>query len=384
MKSFQIYHSVENLPKTWNALVAHDIFLQTSYLKAFEEASPGNIQLFYIGIFNDDVLIGVAIIQRVKLYLKDMFRTIKVSCVKEFFRDVVSKILKGTILVIGNLTHTGQHGLFFQKENLLQKDFLNLVFEALEVIKNDIKAAQNKTIRAIMFKDYFVDDTIHMESGFFKYKKLHKVTVQPNMVMPINPEWTFTKDYFSALNKKYKSRYKRARTKLNAIKSVELDLEAIQLNSKRLHKLYLNVSNNARFNTFLLPENHFHSFKKHLKANFKVFGYYLDDELVGFYTLLLNNDTLETYFLGYDSEYQYSHQLYLNMLFDMAEYAIENHFKGIVYARTAMEIKSSVGAKSKEMQVYIKHTDGFINAVLKQIFSLMNPKQHWEERHPFK
>ena len=68
----------------------------------------------------------------------------------------------------------------------------------------------------------------------------------------------------------------------------------------------------------------------------------------------------------------------------MAEYAIENHFKCIVYARTAMEIKSSVGAKSKEMQVYIKHTDGFINAVLKQIFSLMNPKQHWEERHPFK
>lgn len=384
MKSFQIYHAVESLPNTWDALVIHDIFLQTSYLKGLEKASPSNIQLFYIGIFNNDVLIGVAIIQRVKLYLKDMFRTIKVSCIKEFFRDVVSKILKGNVLVIGNLTHTGQHGLFFQKENISQKDYLNLVFEALEVIKNDIKATQNKTIRAIMFKDYFLDDTIHHDADFFKGEKLHKVMVQPNMVMAVNPEWTSINSYFSALSKKYKVRYKRARTKLNAVKSVELDLETIQLNSKKLHKLYLNVSNNARFNTFLLPENHFYSFKNHLKDNFKVFGYYLDEELVGFYTLLLNNDTLETYFLGYDAEHQYNNQLYLNMLYDMAEYAIENHFKYIVYARTAMEIKSSVGAKAKGMQVYIKHTNSFINAVLKQIFSLMNPKQHWEERHPFK
>ena len=147
--------------------------------------------------------------------------------------------------------------------------------------------------------------------------------------------------------------------------------------------MYLNVSNNAKFNTFLLPENHFFSLKNHLKDSFKIFGYYLDGELVGFYTLILNNDVLETYFLGYYSEHQYNNQLYLNMLYDMAKFAIDNHFKTVVYARTAMEIKSSVGAKPISMQVYIKHTNWVVNAILKQIFSLMNPKQNWEERHPF-
>lgn len=383
MKSFQIYTSVERLPKTWNTLVAHDVFLQTSYLKGLEEASPNNIQIFYIGIFNDDILIGGAIIQRVQLYLKDMFRTIQVSCVKEFFRDVLSKILKGNILVIGNLTHTGQHGLFFQKKNIAQANYLDLVFEALEGVKNNIRATQNKTIRAIMLKDYFEDDTMHLEHRFLDDKKLHKVTVQPNMIMSINPEWISINDYFSALNKKYKARYKRARIKLGAIKSVELELETIELNSKRLHKLYLNVSNNAKFNTFLLIENHFYSLKKHLKDNFKVFGYYLNNELVGFYTLLLNNENLETYFLGYDSEHQHNNQLYLNMLYDMAKYGIENGFSNIVYARTAMEIKSSVGAKPKPMVIYLKHTNGLINGLLKQVFRFMNPTQDWEERHPY-
>ena len=239
MKSFQIYQSVHELPNQWDALVLHDIFLQSCYLKALQEASPNNIQLFYVGVFDDESLVGVAIIQRVQLYLKDMFRTIKVSCAKEFFRDVVSKILKGNILVAGNLTHTGQHGLYFNEEYIDQTTYLNLVFEALEIIKTTIKHTQGKTIRAILFKDYFENDTIHKQETIFKTNKLHKVTVQPNMMMAIRPNWTTTAHYTSDLNKKYKDRYKRAKNKLGVIKCEELSLETIQKESKKLYEMYL-------------------------------------------------------------------------------------------------------------------------------------------------
>ena len=76
--------------------------------------------------------------------------------------------------------------------------------------------------------------------------------------------------------------------------------------------------------------------------------------------------------------------MYLNMLYDMADFAIKNEFTSIVYARTAMEIKSSVGAKPQKMFVYLKHTNLCMNIILKRIFKLMNPTQEWEERHPFK
>ena len=384
MIHYTIYNSFENLPLNWNTFVLHDIFLQTPYLKALEEASPQNIQLFYIGVFKGDVLVGIAIIQRVQLYLENMFRNTKVSCVKTFFKDLVSKILKGNILVVGNLTHTGQHGIFFNNNIVSQLQFFEIINAALKDIMESIKINQKKTIRAIMFKDYFKDDPIHDAKEVFYSTKLHQISVQPNMILSINPEWLKFDNYMSSLNKKYRDRYKRARKKLNSIKSSELSLIDIKNHTPELHQLYMNVSNNAKFNTFLLPENHFYSLKLQLQENFKVYGYYLKDTLVGFYSLILNNNDLETYFLGYDETHQYPNQLYLNMLYDMVKFGIENKFSSVVYARTAMEIKSSIGAKGKPMLVYLKHTNGLLNAILKQIFKLMNPSQDWQERHPFK
>ena len=148
--------------------------------------------------------------------------------------------------------------------------------------------------------------------------------------------------------------------------------------------LYKNVSDNARVNSFILNKNHFKLLKGELKDNFKVFGYFIDEVLVGFFTLIINNQALETYFLGYNPEFQYKHQLYLNMLYDMAQFAIENNVKAIVYARTAMEIKSSVGAKPKAMFIYMKHTNFIANSVLQIIFKYLNPVTKWVERHPFK
>ena len=384
METYRIYYSFKELPSAWNSLVEHDVLLQKSYLKALEEASPSNIQLFYIGVFKDKDLVGGAIVQRVQLYLKDMFRKTKVSCIKELVQDIVSKVLKGNILVVGNLTHTGQHGIFYLKDKIDTAAYLNAVSGALNSLKKEIKTTQNKKIRAFLWKDYFLEDPIHLEKHFFKKQMLYKIAVQPNMIMPVRSQWQTLGDYVGSMTKKYRDRFKRARKKFNAILIEELSLEAVYKEGPRLHELYLNVSNNAKFNTFLLPDNHFYSLKLQLGKRFKIFGYYIDNELVGFYTLLLNNSDLETYFLGYDKAHQYPNQLYLNMLYDMAQYAIENKFSTVVYARTAMEIKSSVGAEPKAMVVYLKHTNGVMNMVLKLIFRLMNPKQNWNERHPFK
>lgn len=384
MKTFQIYSSYTELPEAWKQVTAHDVFLQPNYFKALEKVSPENIQFYYIGVFNEGVLVGVAIIQRVQLYLKDMFRKTSVSCLKTFFQSVVAKILKGNILVVGNLMHTGQHGMFYDGNLISATDYLKIVFDSLEALKIEIKETQNKKIRVVMLKDFFEDDAIHNQKEMFLSQKLHNVFVQPNMIMTIRKNWLAIQDYSDGLKKKYRTRFKRTKKKFGNITSTELDVKQIQESSARIYELYLNVSNNAKFNTFILPKFHFYNLKVELEENFKVFGYYLNDELVGFYSLILNNETLETCFLGYDTLHQHPNQLYLNMLYDMTKYAIDNAFAEIVFARTAMEIKSSVGANPKGMRIYLKHTNSFINAILKQVFKLMNPPRDWEERHPFK
>lgn len=357
--------------------------LQSAYLMMLENASPETITCYFIGIFKNNELVGTTLIQRAELYARDMFRKNGASPLKHCLRDALSLILKGNILVFGNLTHTGQHGYSFNANKISASDFLDTIFKALEELKEKIKQTNGKKIRLYLFKDYYEDDFVVQNHKRLKEFQFSKAFAQPNMVLDIKSDWKTNQDYLGALVAKYRKRYKTARKKAKRIETKELSLEAISANSSRLYALYKNVSDNAKFNTFILPENHFSELKKQLDENFRLYGYYLENELIGFYTLILNNSTLETYFLGYDAEHQYKNQLYLNMLYDMVEFAIENNFKDVVYARTAMEIKSSVGARPYDMSMYLKHTNRFLNAILKQLFNLMSPKRNWEERHPF-
>lgn len=368
----------------WHSVSAHDIFLQVTYFKALEASTPQHITCYYIGVFVDENLVGIALVQHVKLYLKDMFRKTNVSFIKSQLQASISKLLKGNILVVGNLMHTGQHGMYYEANSISYTNYINSIFNALDALKTRIRENHNKTIRIVMFKDFFTSDTVYNNKILFSSKKLHRVFVQPNMVMPVKKTWLSIDDYTSSLTKKYRARYKRANKKLGAIVCRELNLEAVKSNASVLFSLYSNVSKNAKFNTFTLTQNHFYQLKLELKYNFKVFGYYLNNELIGFYTLILNGNVLETYFLGYDTKHQQPNQLYLNMLYSMVNFAIDNKFKAIIYARTAIEIKSSVGAKPEAMSIYLKHTNAFANMLLNQVFKFMNPSQDWKERHPFK
>ena len=384
MIHYKIYYNVSEIPDTWNLLPTKDVFLKTSFLKGLESSSPSNISSYYLGVFESEKLVGIAIIQRVKMYLNDVFRKTSNRWIKQISKKLISKIIRGNALVVDNLMHTGQHGLF-QLESISQKEYLDTVYKAIKELKLEIKQRFNKKVRIVAFKEYFEDDSIHNNLDFFKAHHLYKVQAQPNMIFSVLKQWKSSEDYIISFNKKYRRRYKTARKKSANLELKELDEDFIRTHSKNIFQLYENVSDNARVNSFKLPENHFLSLKVGLKASFKLFGYFLNDELVGFYSLILNSNKLETYFLGYNKALQHKHQMYLNMLFNMVFFGIENNFKTIVYARTAMEIKSSIGAKPHTMHIYLKHTNNFIaNTVLKCIVKYMNPIQIWEERHPFK
>jgi hypothetical protein len=93
---------------------------------------------------------------------------------------------------------------------------------------------------------------------------------------------------------------------------------------------------------------------------------------------------MDTYFLGYDENVQREKMLYLNMLYDMIAYSINKGFKEIIFARTALEIKSSVGAKPEEMFGFIQHSNPLLNKKMEQLFCYLEPQKEWNQRNPFK
>jgi hypothetical protein len=68
----------------------------------------------------------------------------------------------------------------------------------------------------------------------------------------------------------------------------------------------------------------------------------------------------------------------------MTTYGIENGFERIIFGRTALEIKSSVGATPVHMSGFIFHTNKLINRFIGTIFTKLEPTLQWQQRHPLK
>lgn len=377
--SFQIYSSAKDLPSTWDNLATNNIFLSRNYLEILEKEAPVNMQCNFIGLFHNQILVGLAISQFINLSNVQSFGE-RDTCLKTKIRSFVFKNLSSNVLVIGNNMLTGQNGHCFSIE-LPTKEGLLLLENAAKELDKKLSEKNLKTHLTI-FKDFSESEIQNFKLP--EFKSYFKFSTQPNMIFQIRDNWHTFEDYVENKNKKYRDQYKRARKKADAIRKRKLSLEEIKKYNTRIHVLYMNVAKNAPFNTFYLPENHFEYFKKTLHDKFLFYGYFIEEELIGFNTLIKNGNDIDTYFLGYDENYQREKMLYLNMLYDMIGYSINKGFKRIIFARTALEIKSSVGAKPFKMYGLMKHSNPLINLILPKIFGYFEPKLEWQERNPFK
>ena len=373
-----IYSHVDELPKNWDVLAKDNIFLSRKYLEVLQEAAPSNIICHFIGIFNETELVAIAISQYLDFNQIECYgnkRQVNNVSIKNF----LFKKFASSILVIGNNMLTGQHA-FEIAESANKSSVLVALNDAAIELKSRFEK-KGTSIHMTTFKDFIVTEIEGFSLPAFSSDL--RFSVQPNMILDIKKEWILEEDYVNAFTKKYRSQYKRGRSKCIGVEKRELTLVDILANEDELYELYLHVACNAPFNTFYLPKHHFSLFKKKLGSNFMLFGYFLDEKLIGFKTIINNGEELDSYFLGYDDSIQKEKMLYLNMLYDMTGHAIIHGFKKIVFGRTALEIKSSIGATPETMIGLMRHSNKAINYFLPFFFNYLEPKIVWKERSPF-
>ena len=371
--------SINELPKNWDYFSTSNTFLSTKYLKILNLASPENMTCHYIGFYRNEALVGIAIAQFFDLNKQKNFGE-RDRCIKTSIRNFVFKNLASHVLMIGNNMLTGQNAYQFDTKIDPKIAFQSLT-EATQKLK-ELYKSKGKKIHLTSYKDFNESDIENIKSK--ETKKLYTFCTQPNMVFEIPRLWVSELDYVAALSKKYRDQYKRARKKCEGIEKRKLSLPDIINQEDTIYNLYLHVAQNAPFNTFFLPKNHFSVFKEYMTDHFLFYGYYFNNKMIGFNTLIKNGTVMETYFLGYDETTQKDKMLYLNMLYDMIGYSIKKKFKQIVFARTALEIKSSVGARPIDMFGLIEHENKLLNWQMERIFTYIEPKTIWKERNPFK
>jgi hypothetical protein len=369
----EIYNSIEEIVEQWMYLAPEDYYWQFSYHMALENALPQGLTPYYAIITEADRPIGLVYMQHKRI---DMSTAIRGK--KNVFSRLLLSWLNMDTLVVGNLLLTGKYGFSF-RENIssdVQFNFVNLVVEKMTARLLESKI----NIGPIIIKDFFEEECAKEEvmPTFTKFK------VQPNMIASVRPEWREKIDYAEAMKSKARIRYRRARKKMSNITCKELTLSQIKEHKEVMYSLYKNISEQAAFNLFVLHPNYFYSLKENLGEKLIVCGYFKDGEMIAFYTMMSNSGHVDAHFLGYNKEVNKTDQIYLNMLFDMMEEAIEERASKVCLSRTAMAIKSSVGAEPNLMYCYLKHHRPFLNKLVPYIVQYLYKEEEWEERNPFK
>lgn len=371
--SYSLYRKANEIPNNWDD-ISNNIFLSISYLKSQEKSVPKNMSYFYLAVYKNNEIIGKSVLQLINLNKNNLFK----------FRDNtlknnILKRMKLNLLCVGNIMLTGEHS-YELKSTAHEENFIFLLSLAISEVRKICKTENNK-VHLLLIKDFYSSKLKQLRKNFPNYKSF---SVQPNMILEISKSWNSFDDYKESLKTKYRTRCKRVFVKSSSITFKELNEKEIKKSENKIYHLYLNVLKNTKVSPYILPHNFFYEKKRQLKDNYIFIAGYHENEIICFYSLLKNKTQLQSGFLGYDLNFFREKQLYNRMLFEMTEFAILNEFKSLSLSRTALEIKSTIGAKPHDAFGLIKHSNPFINFFLIKILNLIYKPEKWVARSPFK
>ncbi len=384
-----LFSSVDDIPfDHWNKVLSNEkLPLSIPYLAAIEAQPARNMNFHYAIVYKDIFPVAVLYFQEFDFSLANISRNVNVARIESVIKGLKKMVgisingsegVSARLLVFGNTYTTGEYGFHFtsdfDKENLS-----DIILQT----SDKIIAGQKKQgkINAILLKDFY--KTREQQLREIKNNSFHIFNVQPSMELTIQPEWKSFEDYLSAFSSKYRVRAKSALKKGGRLTQREFTADDILLHYEKIMQLYTNVEEKADFQLVTISKKYFYDLKIALENNFIFKAFFLEDDLVAFATLLHGNDCLEANFVGMNYEYNLENCIYQNILYDDVKMAIDLKVKTLYFGRTALEIKSTLGAEPLDMFLFIKHTNSITNSILGTVMA--NLKQaEWIQRRPFK
>jgi len=367
----------ENL---WHQIIPENkLLMRYPYLTAVENSSEITHKHRYVLIYKNDEPVAAAIFNIVDIGGED-FGSVKQE-IKASTQRMVDK-LKGKatlrVLICGNVHLSGEHGFHYNDE-IKPRDAYHALAEAAYRIRQTERYRGRVHIQLI--KDFYHGEFENLEHlKLFKYRKFE---VDPNMIVYIRDTWKIFDDYLDSMKSKYRKRATSAVKKGLALERRILTAEEIKEFQERINELYENVAAKAKFRIIKIPVEYFYYLKENLQEDFEFLGYFLDGKMVGFTCSIFWGENCEGHTIGLDYEFNTKYSIYQNILYDDIKTAIKHNKKTVIFGRTAIEIKSAVGAEPADMQCFIRHPNAITNRLLKPIFRHIKTS-NWTQRSPFK
>lgn len=384
-KNALYFSSVENISsEIWEDLgCENNWYFNSKYLLALAKNNP-QLQFSYIILLNEQQKpVLFATLQTVDFYLDSVQNglqsmTERIKCVGRKLR-ILSPEKSFKILTVGNTFVSGEHGIFI-KENLDKKKLIKELANAVVQYVNSDKILK-KEISAFMLKD-FVKKSLFITDELRGYG-YNSFNVEPNMVLYIDKNWTNFEDYLQAMKTKFRVKAKKAITQSADLIVKKVTQENSHKFLPKIAELYKSVSASSNFNLGEFNVKTYQTLKENLTDNYIVQVYCLNDNIVGFLSAMINQNSLDAHFVGIDYKYNRQYAVYQRMLYDYITIAINKKLSIINFGRTASEIKSSVGAVPQDLTIYLRHKKTIPNRLLKPFLKRIQPTP-FRQNFPFK
>ncbi|MCH2083165.1 MAG: GNAT family N-acetyltransferase [Saprospiraceae bacterium] len=374
--SFAVFKEIDYIYDFWQfELAENNLLLEYTYLKNLEKEPVKDYQPFYFLFRKQDRIIGLAYAQLIHVSLLENLQWTKSGTFTHRLKKWLAGKMSFNFFVCGNTMFTGEHGFIFDESLIERETFVGILSDSMDYYAQNMLSQK---VHLLGLKDLDVDSQILRSRGYAIDPFL------PNMNLNLPEVWDTMDDYLDALSSKYRVRAKRAFKKAKDIAFIELTEAQIRQYQARIIQLYREVVSKAVFNVVSVPDSYFLDFKRSFPEEFRLFACFDHQEVIGFYTSFKNGKDLEAHYLGFDLGKNRKYQLYLNMLYKLIAVGIEERVEKVIFGRTSMAIKSSVGAEAVHPYNYVRHTKGFMNQCLPAILKYFSPKENWEPRHPFK
>lgn len=372
----------------WRSLCeeGQNFLLSAPYLAALEQHPYKGMCFHYVLAYKNNDPVAILYYQETDVHITNVDKNVdtkKVGDTTSFFskaKGVIASSLeniKTRLLINGNLLQSGPHGSYFKKELSVEEQAL-IVDMAWQKVVNSNRSG--KKIRGVLIKDISPE----LETTLLALDSdLTPFVVQPNMVSAIRPEWKSFEDVLSDFSSKYRVRAKGAVKKSDHLQVRELDEKAIEERNDKIMELFKNVESGADFHMVSIHPRYFVDLKAALAEMFIVKGYFDGEELIGFYSYIKGFGSNYASFVGLNYDYNRDCALYQNILYGLLDDSIKDGAASIDLARTAMEIKSTMGAEPQTYSLLVRHLNGFTNSIVRRFIQNLRPKE-WVQRKPFK
>lgn len=367
---FRLAKSLDAIAEEWSAWDSPeaDIWQSSAYLRTLSKASPVRLSPRYLLIHHRDG----RLLARVPLQVLAFNLGASLRGGIPTWKRWLANLVGSKLLVCGNALLTGNH--LWESTEEARFALATLISEVLPQI------ARMEGANALLVKDFFARQAQWEDAQY------HPFAFQPCMRLAIQPEWNTFEDYLNAMSSKYRVRTRRAFKKAESLTWKVLSLEDLLRLQPEMHELYMQVADGAGFSLVDLPPTYFFHLQNELGDKCRITGCFSPSgELLGFYSAVLNVDKLEAHFLGFNQEANRENQLYLNMLYRLVDEGIARKAREINFSRTALEIKSSVGAEPHDTWLYLRCNIAWINRLFPIGVPWFSPApEEWIPRRPFK